>query len=140
MVGSDEFEKGWFASLAIGIAENELRNKRFVGRFGRARKKVLEDTIRRNSNYLTPPAKRRAIVWHRLVLELVSRTQGKRKLSLTRLVSNVITLAAKERLPLPVGELQIRRYLNSVGYRDNPGRWKMFHGVKEIDALSGVRK
>lgn len=124
MADADAFKKGWFAALKIDRDEDAKKTQRFVGRFGLARKKKLEDAISKNKNYLTPPARRNAIVWQRQVFRLLRGIPKRRELSLTRLTDIVFRAAIKERKPLSVSALTLRRFINQLGYLDRPGRQK----------------
>ena len=124
MADADEFKKGWRAALEIDRDEDAKNKQRFIGRFGRARENRLNADIDKNNNYLTPPARRNAIVWQRQVLRLLKGIPNKRERSQVRLISDVMAAAVKERKALSVSVLTLGRFLNQLGYLDRPGRRK----------------
>lgn len=113
----DEYTKGWKTSRRIDELRAELKNTRYIGRYGTARQKRAQQALRALENYLTPPAKRGAAVWQRAVWSVVRAAyQAKPRITFRELLNLAM------QVPSVPGEETVRRFINHSGFHGKPGR------------------
>jgi len=108
-----EFQLAWEMALQIDAAKEALAK----AAKSQTRYRRLRREIEICENFLTPPARRGAIIWQRRALAAVAQHIEKHHcLDFTQLVKEIQLLAG-----MPCAK-EIRRFLNSLGFLGKAGR------------------